>query len=240
MTENANVPAENAPAATVDETLLSQTQRDMLTLIRDSVSEAERVAPKKEKRTVEAILIDLVLNGTDEDVKGLDKFREILRAKSSDIFAQENSTDGENISDDERKRIRTEAKTRYDSAKNVLGMFPLPEGFVVPDFPGARGGSNSGAGLGGEKPRNLKHTVTKDGDSEPMVKDVTFAVIAQKTKESTADLLAQFKSVAGESKDDWSKGSGSWEWSFRTGEGENITEYNVVTTYDAPAAKPSE
>lgn len=226
MTENTTA------TATIDETTLSQTQRDMLALLRGAVSEAERVQPKKEKRSERDILISLVLDGTDEDVKGLSKFREILSAKAADIFSTENG--GEEVSDDERKKVRTEAKATYDSAARVLTMFPLPEGFVVPDFPGARGGSSGGSGAGGEKPRNLKHTVT-NAAGETVVENVTFAAISQKTKEPTGDLLTRFKSVAGDSKDEWENGPGTWSWDFTTGEGENAETYSVVTKYDAPA-----
>lgn len=236
MSEQTNTPAENTATATIDETTLSPTVREMLSLIRNAVAEAERVQPRKDKRSAQDILISLVLDGTDEDVKGLEAFRNVLRAKAQSVFEAEQSETGE-VSEEERGKVRKESKAAYDSAMNVIGLLGgLPEGFVLPTFPGARGGSNAGAGLGGEKPRNLKHTVTEDGKDTPLVSDVTFAVIAQKTKESTADLLAQFKSVAGQTKDEWENGPGQWEWAFSTGEGENKVTYNVVTKYTAPAS----
>ncbi len=227
---------ESNAVATIDETTLTETQREMLTLIRNAVANAERVQPRKDKRSVQDILISLVLDGTDDDVKGLEAFRNILRAKAQSVFESE-QTDGGEVSEDERKRVRAESRAAYDSAMTVLGFFPLPEGFVIPTFPGARGGSNAGAGQGGEKPRNLKHTVTEEGKTDPLVSDVTFAVIGQKTKESTADLLARFKSVAGNSKDEWENGPGVWEWDFTVGEGENATTYNVVTRYTEKSDK---
>lgn len=229
--------SETTAVATIDETTLSGTQRDMLNLLRTAVADAERVQPKKEKRTAEKILLDLVLDGTDEDIKGLSKFREILRAKAAEIHAQE--TGGDEVSEDERKKVREQAKAAYTSAKNVLDMpaFRLPEGFVLPDFPGARGGGGN-AGQGGEKPRNLKHTVT-NSKGEVVVDQQTFAVISQRTKEPAQDLLARFKDAAGIPQDtkvsDVENLSGPWTWEFVTGEGENSETYSVTTTYTAPA-----
>lgn len=229
--------SETTATATIDETTLSETQRDMLNLARTAVADAERVQPKKDKRTERDILVSLVLDGTDEDIKGLSKFREILSAKAAEMFAAESG--GDEISDEERKKIRATAKAAYDSAMNVLNMpnFALPAGFVVPDFPGARSGG-SGGGQGGEKPRNLKHTVTNSA-GEVVVDGQTFAVISQRTKEPAQDLLARFKDAAGIPQDkkvsDVEGLTGPWSWEFVTGEGESAETYSVVTNYTAPA-----
>lgn len=233
-TEPVATPAVATPAvATIDETLLSPTQKVMVGIIRTAVAEVEKVAPKSERRSVQDILVSLVLDGTDEDVKGLSRFREILSAKASEVFATEQ--DGTEVSDDERAKVRKVSREAYDAAARILDMpgQALPEGFVLPRFPGSRTASATGGT--GEKPRNLKHTVT-EGETDIIAEPVTFAVVSQKTKVTGEDLLAAFKAEAGPDKDAWSAhDTGVWVWEVMSGAGETARTFTITTRYDAPA-----
>ena len=218
--------------ATIDETTLSQTSRDMLNIARTSVATAESLRPKSDKRTEAKILLDLVLDGTDEDIKGLERFRDILKAKAAEVFTAEQADASGGMSDDDRRKAIADAKAAYTSATNVLAMpgFALPDGFVVPSFPGMRV-SSSGTGAPIERPRNLKHDVTS-ATGDVVITDVTFAAVGIKIKASSQDLLAAFKAVAGDSKDDWeASDAGTWSWEYRTGESEDAVTYNVTTRY---------
>lgn len=229
MSENT---AAAAPVATIDETLLSEPQKMMVAIIRGAVTDAERVAPKSDRRSVQDILLSLVLDGTDDDVKGLSKFREVLTAKATEVHAAEQS--GTEVSDDERAKVRKAAREAFDAATRILDMpgQALPEGFVLPKFPGSRASSTGGGS--GEKPRNLKHTVTENGE-DVIAEPVTFAVVSQKTKVSQEDLLSAFKSEAGPDKDAWTAGPGTWTWDIVSGAGENAKTFTITTKYDAPA-----
>ena len=218
-TENTATPTAT-PVATVDETALSETQRTVLGMLRDAAADGNKAAAKDNSKP-EVLTLNFLSDLSDEECPGISAVRDAIAERVAKVIAESGA-----MSDDERKSLRQDARSRYDSAMTVLAMpaVRLPEGFVLPEFPGGSRGGN--AGLGGEKPRNLKHTA-KIGDKQV---EGTFAVLSGKSKVPTAELLEAFKAVAGAGPDDWAAKESPIVWTAGTGD----NTFEVSTTYTAP------
>ncbi len=215
-----------------DESTLSPTQQDMLTLMRQAVADIQRAKVSDDMKLEKFVLP--YLGGDNPDANLNDDDLNVTVGEILSAFREAKAASGD-MSDEDRAALRKSAREAYNSAQNVLKYMPLPDNFPasqVPQLPGSTGGASSGQGEGGEKPRNLHHTVT-DADGKVLVapaegKSATFATVSQKIKVPTADLLAQFKSVAGETKEAWESSIDKrWEWSVESGG----KSYTIVTEY---------
>ncbi len=215
---------ENSTEQTVqyDENALSSTQRDMLALMRSAVADMQKAKASDDMRIEKFVLS--YLGGDSPETTLNEDDRNVTVGDILEAFAAAKAASG-NLSDDERANLRKKAREQYNSAQTVLGAFPLPEGFPVPQLPGAQGPS-AGTGEGGEKPRNLKHTVTV-GDKSV---DGTFAAISKPTGVPTADLLTAFKNVAGQNKEAW-ESSVEKRWTWDTPANSKGETYSVTTVY---------
>ncbi len=220
MTETQTEPQ----AQPFDESTLSSTQQDMLTLMRQAVADIQR-AKMSESMTIEKFVLPY-LGGDNPDANLNEDDRNVTVGEILNAFREAKAASGD-MSDEDRAALRKSAREAYNSAQNVLKYMPLPDNFpasLVPQLPGGGGGASSGQGEGGEKPRNLKHSV-QVGDKTV---EGTFATVSQKIKVPTPDLLAAFKSVAGESKEAWESSIDKrWKWSVESGG----KSYTIVTEY---------